>query len=596
MITANDRREHAGTGDTLQVLLQDHFDDWLNFSPEGATELGLDNADVRGRLDDRSAARLEQFIGLQRRFVDTLRGIPAASLNMEERRTREAVLFNLELGLQAAAAFPFGAFGGNAPFYLNQFSGLQPYVISHLDGAHLSLPDFLINKQPLNTSDDAEHYVSRIEGIGAAINQEMDRARSDLLDHGISPPLHLVQGALAQVDAMLAEQPGDNGVIGRLRNASPNDNIMRQAKTAWQLSLLPQLNALRSLLSEQLPHAPAQAGLCHLPDGREYYELALRLNTSTDLGAEEIHDLGISQVAELTARADTALGKVGLMQETVATRLAALANDPANTFPDTEHGKKEVLRTFEHLYETAYAILPNVFGVLPVRALTIQKVPAALEPHAPRGYYHRAALDGGRPASYFANLRTTAEWSRFYLPTFAFHEGVPGHHLQYDIELRHADRNPLSRVLQFQGYSEGWAVYAEQLMQELGYYQADPVAEIGYLQSMLLRAARLVVDTGLHHFGWSRSQAVSYLVDTVGETESRSRSEVDRYCVWPGQATSYMVGRIEWLRLRKLFETTGNPDLKSFHDRVLPVGAMPFKTMEERLLYGSDENICNALS
>jgi uncharacterized protein (DUF885 family) len=272
----------------------------------------------------------------------------------------------------------------------------------------------------------------------------------------------------------------------------------------------------------------------------------------------------------------------GFQAGTVAERLAALAVDDRFVYPNDEQGKALLLSEMRDLVADVQQRLPAMFDPLPKAQLEVRAVPAAIEAGAPRGYYTSGSTDGSSPGAFYVNLRDTRDWKRWYAPSFAYHEGVPGHHLQISTALEAADISMMRRALWFAAYGEGWALYAEQLADEMGLYERNPMGRIGYLQSMLFRAARLVVDTGLHARRWTREQAVDYLVRTVGETANRSRAEVDRYCVMPAQALSYKVGHLRWNQLRQASRAREGAafDLKRFHSQALRWGAMPLDMLD----------------
>jgi uncharacterized protein (DUF885 family) len=288
-------------------------------------------------------------------------------------------------------------------------------------------------------------------------------------------------------------------------------------------------------------------------------------------------------VAELRLEIDRSLNAQAIAPGPLAERLKQIAALPGQLYPDTDEGRAALLADLNHQVAVVEARLPEAFGRLPKARVEIKRVPAYTQAGAPGGYYQSAALDGSRPGAYYINLRDLSEWPRFSLPTLSYHEAIPGHHMQISIQQELADLPFFRTALAgFNAYAEGWALYSEQMADEMGLYDADPLGRIGYLQSALFRAARLVVDTGIHHKRWSRDQAVDYMVETTGDQRSSIITEVERYAVWPGQATAYMVGRQSILRLRAQARTELGAafDLKAFHDLVLGQGSVPLTTLE----------------
>src|SRR5205085_1635279 len=319
-------------------------------------------------------------------------------------------------------------------------------------------------------------------------------------------------------------------------------------------------------------------------NGEAIYAEALRQATTTNFSPAEVHQMGLTQVAEISAELDKILKSQGYSQGSVGERLNALNKTPAQLYADSDAGRAELLAYLNSVVKDMYGRLPNAFATLPNQPLEIRSVPVEIQDGASNGYYNRAALDGSRPAIYFINLKDVGDWPKYSLPTLCYHEGVPGHHLQISIAQESKDIPTLRKLGQFSAYSEGWALYAEQVANELGVYDNDPLGRAGFLQSFLFRAARLVVDTGLHSKRWSREQATDYMVATTGFARPRSQREVERYCASIGQACSYKVGHIAWTRARADAEKTlgSKFDIKQFHE-VLREGAMPLSMLERRI-------------
>jgi uncharacterized protein (DUF885 family) len=280
---------------------------------------------------------------------------------------------------------------------------------------------------------------------------------------------------------------------------------------------------------------------------------------------------------------DQILRSQGMTRGSVASRVQALSRRPDQLYPNTGAGRAQILADLNAQTRAIEAMMPRAFNTLAQAQLEIRRVPVTTEAGAPGGYYQRAALDGSRPGAYYINLRDTSEWPKFTLPTLNYHEGVPGHHWQISIQ-QESGSIPFIRsaMLGFSAFSEGWGLYAEQLANELGAYDNDPLGRLGYLQSATFRASRLVCDTGIHQKRWTREQAIASMVEATGDQESSITTEIERYCVWPGQACSYMVGRQAINRMRDSARTSlgARFDLKSFHDTMLANGAVPLSVLE----------------
>jgi len=286
-------------------------------------------------------------------------------------------------------------------------------------------------------------------------------------------------------------------------------------------------------------------------------------------------------MAELTARADAIFREQGMTGGTVAERLRALGEDKRFIYPNTDAGKTELIAKLNEQIEEMQRRLPEMFGRLPKAKVEIRRVPAEIEDGAAGGYYQIPALDGSRPGAYYINLRDTAENPSWTLPTLTYHEATPGHHHQIALAQEATGIPRLRRLPVYSVYTEGWGLYAEQLADEMGVYDGDLFGRLGYLQSYMFRAARLVIDTGLHHYRWSREKAISYMNEALGTPEPSNVTEVERYCVWPGQATSYMVGQTRWVATRERARAAlGDKfDIRAFHDTALAAGAMPIDVL-----------------
>ncbi|MGZ3306032.1 MAG: DUF885 domain-containing protein, partial [Asticcacaulis sp.] len=304
--------------------------------------------------------------------------------------------------------------------------------------------------------------------------------------------------------------------------------------------------------------------------------------TSTDMTPKDIHALGLDTVARLSDEIDRRLRAQGMSQGTPGERMRAMYTDPRFLYANTEEGKAKLLADLNAKVEAVEAKMPQYFGVLPKTKVTIRRVPVATEAGAPGGYYQPGSLDGARPGAYYINLRDTANVPSWTLPTLTYHEAVPGHHVQGSISNEAQGLPMLRKLSYFNAYIEGWALYAEQLAGEMGMYDNDPWGRIGYLHDALFRGVRLVVDTGIHAMGWSREQAVAYMVDACGDTEDSATTEIDRYCVWPGQALGYMVGKLTWLKIREAQKAKQGAgfDIRTFHDAGLLCGAVPLSVLE----------------
>jgi uncharacterized protein (DUF885 family) len=389
------------------------------------------------------------------------------------------------------------------------------------------------------------------------------------------------------MEKLRGQKAEDSSIVQSLAKRAKAKDIdgrwERRATKIVEDRVYPALDRQMALVRELRPSSQAGDGIWRVPHGDELYRVALEQATTTRFTPEEVHRMGLQQVAEISAQLDGILRSQGMSRGGVGARLAALNVDPAQLYPDSDAGRAELIASLNSGVKEMYARLPRAFATLPNAPLEIRRVPPEIQDGASNGYYNRASLDGSRPAIYFINLKDTGDWPKYSLPSLTYHEGVPGHHLQISLAQESRDIPTLRKTGFFSAYSEGWALYAEQLADELGAYKS-PLERAGYLQSFLFRAARLVVDTGLHSQKWSREKATDYLVETTGFARPRSQREVERYCTQAGQACSYKVGHMAWTRARKRAQALlgARFDLKSFHE-VLKDGAMPLTILERRI-------------
>jgi len=568
----------AGSADAeLRRLLDRFFYERLNEGPEQATRLGLDagpRAPLKARIADRSAAGAARELERARAERTALLRVDRTRLGVDARIDYDVVRYQLDRSL-AGARFTFGETNGR----------YAPYILSQLTGAYRDVPDFLDSQHRIKDAGDADAYLARLEAFPKAIDDDNARQRDDAAK-GVFAPDYILDTTLRQL-AALRDQPANRTVLvaalaRKLADAKlPPERAVRAERIVTD-AVFPALDRQIGLVRELRAKATHDAGVWRLPDGDAYYAAAAEAATTTRLSGEEIHQLGTTQVAEISARIDAILRKQGMTQGSVGERLVALNQRPDQLFPNTDPGREALLEQLNRQIKAMSARLPEAFLTMPKAPVEVRRVPATIQAGAPGGYYQSASLDGTRPAIYFINLRDTFDRPKFGLATLTHHEAVPGHHLQVSLALESANIPLIRRRGFFSGYGEGWALYAEQLADEMGMYEGDPLGQVGYLQSLLFRATRLVVDSGMHAKRWSRERATDFLIATTGIARGRSQGEIDRYTVWPGQACSYKIGHTVWNRLREEAKAKQGAafDLKRFH-QVLDLGAMPLDVLEQ---------------
>lgn len=575
----------AETSPEAAAALKAAFDGILHdvfvAQPSTLTGLGLDKGEWAGqkaRLDDRSLVGRAATLARLQKAVATLNGVHRNQLAGMDRINYDTVLwdFSAQLAVYQTPYGDYGNFSGGFP---------APYVLSQLSGSYQFVPDFLDSQHSIATKEDADAYMSRLTAFAKAVDDETQWARADM-GRGVVAPDFILNAAIKQVTALRDTDPAASTLINSLATRTAAANI----PGTWQADATAVVTGpLKEALSRQidvltaaLPRAKHEAGVRGLPDGEAYYALCARVGTSTDMAPRDIHALGLDTVARLSDEADRRLRAQGLTQGTVGERLRGLYGDPRFLYPNTDDGKAKLLSDLNAKVEAVEARMPQYFGVLPKTKVMIRRIPVAIEAGQAGGYYQPGSLDGSRPGVYNINLRDTANVPSWTLPTLSYHEAVPGHHVQGSIANEAQGLPMLRKLSYFNAYIEGWALYAEQLAGEMGMYDSDPWGYIGYLHDALFRGVRLVVDTGMHAMGWSREQGIAYMVDVCGDTEDGARSEVERYCVWPGQALGYMVGKLTWLKIRDQVKAKQGAafDIRAFHDAGLLCGAVPLSVLE----------------
>jgi uncharacterized protein (DUF885 family) len=569
----------AGGGDAgLNQLFEDIFQERVRSSPELATSLGLDKgalASLKAKLDtDPVQTQRQKNLARNRRAIARLNAVSPASLSDAARLNREVVLYSLNTAIVAPSRWNIGSAQG-------------PYTITQQDGAYFDTPDFLNTAHTIDNAADAEAYLSRLQQFATVLDNDTAEQRFQA-GRGFLAPAWSIDLSLGQM-RKLREVAADKStmvesIVGRTAAKAIAGDWGTRATGIVANAVYPALDRQIALMERLKPTSRPGDGAWRLTNGDAIYAEALRQATTTNFSPDEVHQMGLAQVAEISGQIDAILKSQGMTQGTVGERLNALNKTPAQLYANDDAGRAQLLASLNTGVKDMYARLPRAFATVPSAPLEIRRVPPEIQDGASNGYYRRASLDGSRPAIYFINLKDTGDWPKYTLPTLSYHEGVPGHHLQISLAQESKDIPTIRKLGFFSAYSEGWALYAEQLADELGAYEGDALGRAGFLQSFLFRAARLVVDTGLHSKRWTREQATDYMVATTGFARPRSQREVERYCVSIGQACSYKVGHTAWTRARSEAQRLLGDrfDIKQFHE-VLKEGAMPLSILERRI-------------
>ncbi len=571
----------AGGDSALQTLLGRLATDMLREQPETATSLAVSEEQAGGpftdRLSDPTREGLSRYKGILETGLRDMRALDRDALTPQDQVSLDVVATSFENNIADLNYEP---------------SARYPYVVSQLTGSYTYVPDFLDSQHPITSRAQVDGYLSRLSAYAHVLDEESRLVAADS-QAGLTPPDFAIDKALTQLQGLAAARAADTVLVQSLARRivdvaeipeAERAGFANRAEAIVRDEILPayarQVEALRQIRV----NAVHDAGCWRLPQGEERYATALKAQTTTSMTADEIHQMGVDLVVSLNAEMDTILRAEGMTRGSVAERVQALSRRPEQLYPNTDAGREQLLGDLNAQVQAVRARCPEFFGTLAQADLQVVRVPTYTEVAAPGGYYNQAALDGSRPGSYYINLRDTAEWPKFQLPTLTYHEGIPGHHWQISIS-QEAEGLPFIRsaLLGFNAYQEGWGLYAEQLADEMGMYAGNALGRVGYLQSAAFRASRLVVDTGMHSKRWSREQAIDSMSAATGDQRSSITTEIERYSVWPGQACGYMVGRQAILRMREQARTTLGDrfDIKGFHDTVLTNGATPLSVTEQ---------------
>lgn len=556
----------------------------LTYSPETATQLGL-SAELAGydyfdRLDDRSEAGIARM-GLKRiDILNTLDRIDPSRLP-DDLATSVLTVRSAYTNAVNMRAFGHGQVA---------LGFVRPYAVDQLSGGYIDVPGLLLNRQSIRVAEDTRAYLTRLASLAGTIDDERRRLEADE-GRGVHLPAFILKRMRLLVISLMAEDTPMHPLVTALEN-----QLLGRADVTPELRAQALSDAQRIVMQEVIPsyqrfvvalttletRASEAPGVWQLPSGDAYYDAVLQFYSGRSVSAQEVHNEGLALVDHLSDRLNAALIANGFVEGTIGERLAILSGQAEQLFSNDDEGRRALIDELRGRIAIMETRIGDVIDPIPSTSVSIAPVPDYLAPTAPGGYYISAPADGTAPGLFFINLRDTLEWPAFTLPTLLYHETLPGHHLESALISEQADLPLIRQMIWNPVFGEGWAVYAEDLAYELGLYDEDPMGELGYLQSLLFRAARLVVDSGLHHERWSRQRAIDYLVNVTGQPETAMATEVDRYTVWPGQATAYMSGRqaIRAMRDNARIILGENFSLKAFHAVILGSGPRPLQLVE----------------
>jgi uncharacterized protein (DUF885 family) len=568
---------------SLNLFYEKTFISFALQNPELLTSIGI--AEQFGyrrhnaHLDDVSIAKGDRDFATWRGYLNDLKNYDPESQTPEQRLSSRVLGWFIETQLEGER-FRF-----------------HDYPVNQLFGVQSQTPDFLINQHRIADKRGAEDYLSRLHEVPRKFDQVLE-GLAMRESKGVMPPRFVIERVLAEMRGFAGKAANENPLythfIGKLEGLADLPAAERQALAARcaqaiDTQVRPAYQKLIAFFESQLARATSDDGVWKLPDGDAYYRYRLQQQTTTTMLPQEVHDLGVREVARIEAEMATILEQQSQLQpgETPAQALTRLTKDPRFLYPNTDEGRNTALADYKAMIDDQLVRSRAVIGLVPKAPIEMRRIPVFKEATSPGAYYNPPALDGSRPGVFYANLRDMNEVPKFGMRTLAVHEGVPGHHFQIALAQEQQGGPTFRKLLPFTAYAEGWALYAEWLALEMGLYKDDPFGNLGRLQAEMLRAVRLVVDTGIHHKRWTREQAIAYMLQKTGMPEGDVVSEVERYIVDPGQACAYMVGMMRIRAARERAEKELGPRfdaqaLKAFHDVVLRGGALPLQILEHQ--------------
>jgi len=562
----------------VKDLLSEATDLILNAYPESTSSMGIDTgkySHLKSKLTDRSPQGQANIKADVNGMLAKLNAIDTSALPSDEALNVDVVRTVFRM---SSEGFDL-PYGDVALLNSNWSWRNSPYAVAQNTGAFVEIPSFLDASHSIETGEDAEAYLSRMEAYAGQLDGETERTRIEGAK-GVILPDFLMDKTLGQLRDARARSPEEWGIVTSFDSRATNlgGGFADKAKMLATQTIGPAIDRQIEVLEALAPQATSDAGVWAKPDGDAYYDWALQAGTTTTMSPDEVHQMGLDQLASLHGRMDPILRSLGYTQGSIGDRMSALGKDPRYHFSPGDKGRAEIMTFIEDTLGEIRALMPQAFATLVPGFLEVTRIAPEVEAGAPGAYGGAGSIDGKQPGHFWINLRTTDLHTKFNLKDLTYHEAIPGHVWQGEYTFK----QPLIRsLLAFNAYSEGWALYAEQLADELGVYETSPVGRLGYMQALAFRACRLVVDTGLHAKRWSREEANIWFVKNNGSNPEEVRGEVDRYCAWPGQACGYKVGHTAINQLReKAKGALGDKfDFRQFNDAVVLGGAVPMTVL-----------------
>jgi len=565
---------------SLNLFYEKIFAEVLFDHPELLSALGLVEqfgiTSHNGKLDDESPAQQQREFDRFKKDLTQLRQYPIDRQSQSQRLSTHVLEWFLERQVEG------------------EKYQWHTYPVNQLFGVQNQFPSFMANTHRLLNRKDCEYYLARLDALPKKFEQLLQNLKVRE-EKQILPPRFVVEEVLKEMIDFIGKPASENILATSFKSRAANiDKLTEQQRADFQArvetavagKVYPAYQKLIDYFRELLPKTTTDDGVWKLPDGDNYYAYRLRENTTTKLKPDEVHELGLQEVARIEGEMRAILDANGFAGQPIGQTMDKLGKDPRFLFSNDDKGRADALAQYRQLItQAADRSSKELFLTVPRAKIEVRRVPEFKEATAPGAYYDTPAMDGSRPGIFFANLRDMNEVPKWSMPTLAYHEGVPGHHWQISTAEELKGLPQFRKVLPFTAYIEGWALYCEWLAKQVGWYDRDPFGDLGRLRDELFRAVRLVVDTGIHAKRWTREEAIAYMRDKTGIGEKEVRSEIERYIVMPGQACAYKVGmlKIQELRARAEKELGEKFDQREFHDAVLKNGALPLEILEEQV-------------
>lgn len=560
-----------------QKVLDLAKDVMLNAYPETASSMGIDKGDyagLRSKLTDRTPEGQAKIAKETRNLLGQLKAIDTSAIEPDLGLDVDVVTATFE---RSADGFDF-PYGDMALLNSNLSYRNSPYVAAQNTGAFIEIPSFMDASHAIDSTGAAEDYLTRMSAYAGQLDGETDRIRKDG-ERGMILPDFLMAKTIGQLKTARSLAPKEWSLVKSVViRGAPYGNFEAEAVRIAKDQIGPAMDRQIAALEALAPQAKPEAGVWARPDGDAYYNWALGAGTTTNMSADEVHQMGLDELAKLHAEMDPILRDLGYKEGGVGQRMTQLAEDPRYQFAPGDKGRAEIMAFIEEVIEDIRGRMPQAFETLVPGFLEVTRIDPSVEAGAPGAYGGAGSVDGTKPGHFWINLRSTDLHTKFDLADLTYHEAIPGHVWQGEYTFK---QSLIRSMLAFNAYSEGWALYAQQIAAELGVYENDAAGRLGYLQSLGFRACRLVVDTGLHAKRWTRQQANEWFVENNGSNPDAVRGEIDRYCAWPGQACGYMVGLVEINRLREKAqkELGAKYDFRRFNDALVLGGAVPMTVL-----------------